>query len=111
MTKTQYLIGFYAGLGAVAPDILLLYAKRFTMPSLTFSITQYVAASVLYVGLAVAVALVFPFGGRRSPYKAFALGVALPLIVAGFATLSRSPSVVSRGEPMPGRFVDLLAFW
>lgn len=102
-------MALYAALGAVAPDVVLLYSKRFTMPDLTFSVAQYVGATVLYLGLAAALALVFPYRGRPSPYKAFAVGVALPLIVAALASVSRPTPVVPRGVVLPGEFLDLIA--
>jgi len=103
-------MAIYSALGAVAPDVVLLYSKRFTMPNLTFSIAQYAAATLLYVGLAAALAIVFPYKGRPSPYKAFALGVALPLVIAGLATVTKAPTVVPRGVPIPGELLDLIAF-
>lgn len=107
---SRVLMAAYAAIGAVAPDIVLLYSKRFTMPFLTFSLAQYAGATLLYLALAAALAVVFPFKGRPTPYKAFALGVALPLVIAALAALSRNPMSVPRGGPIPGEFLDLLSF-
>src|SRR5687768_3143672 len=57
----------FGAIGAIAPEVLLFYSKRSTMPGVTFSIAQYVAATVLYLGLAAMVAAIFPYRGRTTP--------------------------------------------
>jgi len=47
--------------GAIAPDIVLFYSKRWSMPSLTFDPYMYLAATILYVSLAAVVAGIYPY--------------------------------------------------
>jgi hypothetical protein len=110
----------YAVAGAVAPDILLFYSKRFTMPSLSFSLGMFAAATLLYVLLAAVVALIFPFAfipprNGKKEWKSFVVGVSLPVIVGVYATLSRPPLLTNRGdsgtgETIHGTLLDLLAW-
>ncbi|MBD2757863.1 hypothetical protein [Spirosoma validum] len=102
------------GIGAVAPDILLLYSKRWTMPDITFSLELYLVATLMYVLLAGFVASIFPYGklarGKNSLWVAFGIGVCLPIVIAGVTTIFKSEPVATRGEASVGRFVDLIAF-
>ncbi len=100
---------FFGGVGALAPDALLLYSKRFSMPSLSFDWAQYALASIVYVSVAAVVAAILPYRGRPTPWKAFGVGVALPLLVAGAASIAASPPLVPRGEIVAGTLLDLLA--
>ena len=101
---------FLGGLGAVAPDIILLYSKRWTMPALTFDPYLYVAATVLYVALAAVVAAIYPYRREPHAWKAFGLGVALPVVISALATVSRSQILVAKGS-VPGSLHDLLAWF
>src|SRR4051794_39901395 len=81
----------FAAAGAVAPDILLLYSKRFTMPSVQFVPSMYALATVLYVILAGTVTImVVPPRHASAGRLSFGVGFALPCVVAGLATAARS---------------------
>lgn len=99
----------YGAIGAIAPDILILYSKRWSMPSLSFSILQYSLATLLYVTLAALVAAIFPYGRAPKPWKAFAVGVALPVVVSSLAAAARDPVISPRGETLPGTLIDILS--
>jgi hypothetical protein len=104
-------MGFYGALGAVAPDVLVLYSKRFTMSSLTFSLPQYCIATALYVALASCVAAVYPYGRKRGPMAAIGVGFALPIVLSAAASFARAPVIVPRGMSMGGTLLDLLSLW
>lgn len=97
--------------GSIAPDIVLFYSKRFTMPDLQFSPMQYVLATVLYMVLAGVVAAIYPYRGRPSPWKAFGIGVALPLIVSALASTQRPGIISPRGFSVPGELIDLISLF
>jgi hypothetical protein len=84
-------------MGAIAPDILILYSKRFTMPDTHFSAAMYLTATVLYMLLAVGVALIFPYGRKPRYWHAFALGVSLPIVVGALLSVGRANPIVPRG--------------
>jgi len=102
-------IAFYGALGSFAPDILLLYSKRFSQPDLVFSPSQYFAAMSLYVILAALVSSIYPYKGRVTAWKAFLVGATLPIVVSAAASVARPASVSTRGLPLPGTLLDLLA--
>ena len=103
-------LAIYGAIGAIAPDILLFYSKRWTMPSLTFHWGQYIGVTVLYIVLAAFVATIFPYGRQRKPWKAFGVGVSLPVIISGLASLGNNHVINPRGAELAGTFWDLLAF-
>jgi hypothetical protein len=111
MSMTTKNAAIFGALGALAPDIILFYSKRWTMPSLTFNPYMYLAATILYMGLAALVAGIYPY--RREPYawKAFSLGVALPVVISALASINRAQIVLPRGVTVPGSFHDLLAWF
>jgi hypothetical protein len=116
MQQNKWLQALYAMIGAIAPDILILYSKRWTMPQVTFSIPQYTFASILYLGLAGIVSLIFPYktvfkSEANLPWKSFSIGFSLPLILSTIAALSRSQLIVPRGGSMSGTLHDLLALF
>ncbi len=104
-------LAFYGAFGAVAPDIVLLYTKRWSMPSLTFSLTQYVTVTGLYLLLAAIVATAFPYGKQPTRWKAFVLGVCLPVVISGLASLHKGIVVAPRGSQLAGSLWDLLALF
>lgn len=97
--------------GAIAPEILLFYSKRFTAPGITFSLVQYVLATILYLSLSALVAAIFPYRGRPTPWKAFVVGVALPVIISAAAALKSGYNVAPRGGTVEGDFLQLIALW
>jgi hypothetical protein len=102
---------FFGGLGALAPDIILFYSKRWTMPTLTFDPYMYISATILYVTLAAVVAAIYPFKQGNRAWKAFRLGVALPTIISTLATINRARTLIPKGISVPGSFHDLLAWF
>lgn len=106
-----HLAGFGA-LGALAPDALVLYTKRFTMPSLEFSWSQYLFATALYVVLAAIVAAIFPYPGRKSSWKGFCTGFGLPVVLSGILALQRDPILVPKGgATLAGTLLDLMSLF
>jgi hypothetical protein len=101
--------------GAVAPDILLLWSKRFTMPSLIFSFRLYGLATILYMLLAAVVATItVPTNRRNAAVRSFGVGVALPFIVAGLAAAARAAADQSRSpivHPVYGHWLDVLSLF
>jgi hypothetical protein len=111
-TKTEIKLALYGAIGAIAPDILLFYSKRFTMPSVSFSRHLYIAATVLYVGLAAVVATAYPYGSKRSPVYAMGVGLALPVILSSITTALHASPLITRGMgDVTGSFLDLLRLW
>lgn len=104
-------LGACAAVGAIAPDILILYSKRWTMPSLTFDPWMYIFASALYIVLAATVAMIYPFGRGVSSWKAFAVGVTLPLVISGLASLQRGVVIAPRGDTIEGTLWDILSLF
>jgi len=109
LTKVQE--GLYGGMGAIAPDVLILYSKRWTMPSLTFDLQMFVVATLIYVALAAVVACIIPYKGVRTGWKAFGTGIALPIVLSGAASFARDPVISPRGETLPGTMIDLLSLF
>ena len=109
--KTSLRDAMFGAIGAVAPDIVLLYSKRWTMPSLTFDPPMYMIATVLYVGLAAVVAGIYPYRNAPHSWKAFTLGVALPVVISAVASISRAHIVVPRGITISGSFHDLISLF
>jgi hypothetical protein len=81
------------------------------MPSVTFDAWMYAGATVLYVGLAMAVAMIYPFKKTDQSWKAFALGVTLPIVISGLASLQRGIIIEPRGKTIAGTFWDLISLF
>lgn len=116
MIRTKWVLALYAMAGAVAPDILLFYSKRWTMPQVKFSIPQYVFATILYLAVAGIVSTIFPYKAvfkntLNLPWKAFSVGFSLPVVLSTVAALSRTQLIVPRGGSIPGNLHDLLALF
>ena len=102
----------FGSIGSIAPEIVLFYSKRFSMENLTFHFWQYVFVSLFYFSLAGLVAGIFPYGNRPTLWKAFSLGIALPLIISTAATFFTGHEIVPRGGgDIQGRIIDLLALF
>jgi len=104
-------LAVYGVAGAAAPDILLLFSKRWSMPGVTFHPWQYASVSLLYFSLSALVASIFPYRGAATPWKAFAVGVGLPVIISGAASLASGYPVAPRGGTIEGTLLDLIAFF
>src|SRR5262249_46750365 len=101
----------FGGIGAIAPDIILFYSKRWTMPYLTFDPYMYVAATILYIGLGALVAAIYPYRHGARAWKAFSLGVALPVVISALASVNRAQVLLPKGSGVPGSFHDFLAWF
>ncbi|MEM7479597.1 MAG: hypothetical protein AAF481_00365 [Acidobacteriota bacterium] len=110
-SRSKMSAALYGAFGAIAPDILLLYSKRWTMPSFEFHLGQYVLATLVYLGLASVVAYIFPYRGARTPWKAFAVGFSLPVILAGLLSVQRGVVLTPRGTSLGGRLLDLMSLF
>jgi peptidoglycan/LPS O-acetylase OafA/YrhL len=109
--KQRLILLAFGAMGSVAPDIILFYSKRVTMPDTYFSVAQYSIATALYMALAGVVATIFPYRGRATSWKAFVVGVSLPLIVSAVVSTQRPAMVSPRGFPVPGELIDLLSMF
>lgn len=108
-------------LGAVAPDILVVYSKRWTMPQVEFSALQYGVAMVLYISLAVVVASIFPYkkylGVNQEErcgialFKPFIVGLLTPSVLATFVSFFHDKLILPRGAGIPGTLLDLLSLF
>ncbi len=101
----------FGAIGAIAPDILILYSKRFTMSALTFVQWQYWMATLLYLGLAAIVASIYPYKGRGTRWKAMAVGFSLPIVLASLATALRGNLVSPRGTSLSGTLLDMMSLF
>ncbi|WP_141699162.1 hypothetical protein [Candidatus Thiosymbion oneisti] len=115
---------FFGVFGALLPDILLFWSKRFTSPLLTFELWQYLTVSTLYAASAGIIALVYPY--RRKPprpWDAIVIGISFPFIISGITAAAdrlsksgasglqlRGPEVDDTGVfAIPGTIIDLMA--
>jgi len=104
------LLALFGAVGAIAPDIVLVYSKRWTQPQLDFSLGQYFAATAIYMALAAAVAIIFPYKGKKEPWKAFAVGVALTPLIAALLAVHPDQHITTRGaEALQGTLRQLMA--
>jgi hypothetical protein len=105
-------LSLFGALGALAPDVLIVYSKRWTEPALAFDPWQYAVALLVYVLLAAIVAAIFPYRGGARNWKAFAVGVTLPVIVAGLLAIPLAAVPMPRGvDGLPGSVLDLMALF
>ena len=74
----------FGSFGAVVPDVVLLYSKRFSVPTLEFTTSQFIVATLFYMGTAGIVAKIYPYR-TQTPKKwdFFAVGLVLPVILSG----------------------------
>lgn len=103
---------FYGCVGAIAPDILQLYTKRWTAPSLEFSLTQYMVATILYVLLGGVLGMLFAYQGRRQ--AALAVGIGTPVVIGAMVSTIKVATVVTQrgvGAPQVGSLLDLLSLF
>lgn len=99
-------------IGAISPDIMLLYSKRWTMSELQFDLWHYVTACILYVLLAAIVSTIYPYKGKVSAWKVFSVGVALPVIFSALVTaVPHGHDVSPRGSSVNGTLLQMLALF
>src|SRR5262245_45426568 len=109
---SRWKLALYGAIGAVAPDALILYSKRWTAEGLHFEWHQYVLATAIYVLVAGLVASIFPYGKEKSEWKAFAVGVCLPVLISGLLSTAKADAntLSPRGlVEIPGRLSELMA--
>ncbi len=111
-------LALFGAFGAILPEIVLLYSKRWTMPHLEFSEWQYALITALYMGSSAVVAAIFPYRGTPTPWKAVTVGIGLPTIIsAATGAVNRALNPVINGgtrgvdEPVSGTFIDLLSLF
>jgi hypothetical protein len=111
MRPNRIKLALYGVVGAMAPDVLILYSKRWTMPGLSFDAQQYLIGMGIYLLLAAVIAPIFPYRGKPTEWKAFALGVTLPIVVAGLLSTQRQELIAPRGISIPGTLLDLMSLF
>jgi len=114
----------YGAFGALVPDVLLLYSKRFTAPLLAFESWQVLLVTLIYAITAGLVAQIFPYPGEKTPWKSLAVGITLPVIIAGVIGAgdrlsqagttrlsTRGPTPAAHGDApkIQGSVIDLMA--
>lgn len=101
---------FYGCVGAIAPDIVQLYAKRWTAPSLDFSLAQYLFATLIYVLLAGVLGMLF----AKTRPTALTVGIGTPLIIGALLSTVKGMTVAparGAGDIEAGTLLDLLTLW
>jgi len=101
----------FGALGAVTPDILLMYSKRFTMQSLEFLHWHYWVATILYLCLASIVATIFPYKNKATKWNALAVGFALPIVLGTMASVVKTNLVSPRGSQITGTLLDMVSLF
>jgi hypothetical protein len=104
-------LALFGGIGAVAPDILNLYSKVHFKPGLSFVTWQYIVASLLYLGLAATVAVIFPYGRKPTNAKAFGVGFALPTAISVLTSFLHGRTIAPRTGQVPGTLLDLISLF
>lgn len=100
----------YGALGAISPDIIILYSKRWTAPTLTFSWTQYTVATLVYMLLAGILATIY--SKRPTPLSGFTVGLLTPSVISLFGSLVLTKTVQFRGlEANYGNLSDLFTLF
>jgi hypothetical protein len=99
-------------IGAIAPDVIILYSKRFSMSAFEFVTWQYVVATAVYVALGAFVAAIFPLKGRDTAWKAFGIGFCLPIVLGAVLATQRGTVIAPRGViTIPGTLLDLMSLF
>ena len=118
----------FGSLGAVLPDVVLLYSKRFSAPTLEFTSAQYVVTTLIYMIAAGIVAQIYPYKARTPrKWNFLTVGVVFPVIISSLIsaadrTLSEEKNGLSlRGggvehaikheERVSGTLVDILSIY
>jgi hypothetical protein len=109
-TVSTWKLAAAGAMGSLAPEIVLLYSKRWTMGGVRFEMSQYILVTLLYAALAGFIAMIYPYRGTAARWKAFQTGMALPIIVGMAASLLRD-RVTERGLDQIGSLTDLLSLF
>lgn len=109
--RSRMLAAGCAAIGAIAPDILIIYSKRWAVPPLELPGWQYLAATLLYIGVAVVLGAIYPYRPQPSAWKGFGIGVGTPVILSALVSVVKPASLAPRGLEVPPDWWDLLALW
>lgn len=97
--------------GAIAPDILIVYSKRWGDAPVELPHWQYFAAMLMYILIAAVIGLVYPYKPRPSAWKGFVVGVSTPTILSALASIARPIPLAPRGFNIPATFWDIISLW
>ena len=76
----------YGAFGAILPSIVSIAGKT---DWFTFAANvQWITAGILYVLAAAILSTIFPYGRRATPFNATMVGILLPMIVGGAASIA-----------------------
>jgi hypothetical protein len=110
--RERLILAIYGALGALAPDILILYSKRYTLQPFEFAPIQYFIATGIYVVMAATLAAVYPFRGPKTAWRGFAIGFTLPVVLSGLLSMQRGEvSIPKGGGTVAGTLLDLMSLW
>jgi len=109
--RLRLIAAMAAAAGALAPDVLIVYSKRWGTDALALPGWQFFAATLLYLVVAGLIGAVFPYRPRPSAWKGFAVGVGTPVILSALASTAKPLTLAPRGLEIPPSFWDLIALW
>ncbi len=110
-TKLRLVAAGAAVAGALAPDILIIYSKRWGSDPLALPGWHFVAATLMYLVVAALVGAIYPYKPKPSAWRGFAVGVGTPVILSALAAAAKPGSLAPRGLDIPPTFWDLIALW
>lgn len=110
-TKLRLKAAACSALGSIAPDVLILYSKRWAAEPMVFPHWQYFVASLMYLAVAGLIGAIFPYSPRPTPWKGFGVGVGTPVILSALASAAKPISLAPRGMELPPSFWDLISLW
>lgn len=97
--------------GAIAPDVLIVYSKRWAVPPVDLPNWQYFVATLMYIGIAAVLGAIFPYRPQPSAWKGFGVGVGTPVILGMLASAIKPVSLAPRGIELSATFWDLMSIW
>jgi len=109
--KPRFIAAAMAMAGALAPDVLIIYSKRWGPDALALPGWQFAAATLAYLVVAGVIGGIFPYKPRPSPWRGFAVGVGTPVILSALAAVAKPVSLAPRGVEIAPTWWDLLALW
>lgn len=109
--KSRVIAATTAAVGALAPDVLIIYSKRWGTDALALPSWQFAAATLAYLAVAAVIGGIFPYKPRPSAWQGFAVGVGTPVILSALAAAAKPVSLAPRGLDIAPTWWDLLALW
>lgn len=80
---------FFGSLGAIVPDVILLYSKRFTAPALEFTTAQFITSTLIYMITAGIVAAIYPYKTRPpKKWNFLTVGIVFPVIISSLVAVA-----------------------